>query len=182
MGDERRVRLLVLFVLLVGACTDDAAERRSEAQRALLRPPDVEKLREQKREAVRIVSEQGELLESDEVVAGVRLPRGFKLVHSLANEWYYRSRGVTLEQLDRYFQSRIESYRIERSPHTVVYEAARPRNTPGAEFVTLRIGVAASDRSAKEIYIRRPDPTARRPLLSDAEIRAEIEAAARVAE
>lgn len=176
------MRLAVLLLLLSVACDGGDAERRAERQRELLRPPDVKKLGAEQREAVRIVSEQGELLESDEVVAGVRLPRGFELVRTLPYAWYYHSRAVTFEQLDRYFQTRIISSRIERTTSTVRYDAAKPRDNPEAPFVTVRIGTAGSDRTAREIYIRRPDPAARRPLMSEAEVRAEIESAARMAE
>lgn len=181
-GAQARRGLALLLVLATGACADEPAEE--TRRRELLRAPDVPKLRAERKEQARIASDAGELLESDEIVAGVRLPRGFTLRLGLEHEWYYRSSQVTFEQLDRYFQSRLFTARVERSAHTVRYDAARPKdeNAGDAPFVTVRVGAAPGDPRAQEIYIRRSPPSGRFEPPPEAQVRAEIEAAQKIAE
>lgn len=187
MGDQRRLndlRAVLVLALLAAGCGREQASV-EEQRRELLRPPDLEKLATERREEARILSEDGELLESDEVVAGVRLPRGFTLRLALEHEWYYRSRHVRFEALDRYFQTRLTTTRIERSEHTVRYDAAKPRgqeSASGVPFVTVRIGAAPGESGVQEIYIRRPPPGLGGPPPSEAHVRAELEAAQRTAE
>jgi hypothetical protein len=183
MGDQRRLSTWVrvaAVLLCAGACGDDRPSE-AEARRAVLRPPDEAKIREERRADTRITDEHGALLPSEQVVAGVALPRGFTPVLTLERAWYYRSRSATFAQVDHYFLKRLDSREIRRSDREVEFVTARPKGVPGATPVLVRIRNAPDDPAQREIYIELPRPSPRvRP--TEAEVRAQIEARRKFAE
>lgn len=169
----RGLSVVAVVLCLVGCAKDevDVDTRR----RAVLTPPDVQKIRAERHARTILVDERGELIASADVVAGITLPRGFSLVLALEHQWYYRSSDVSLEQLDRYFLRRIESRAIERGRDTIRYLGARSRDNPASTPVTVRISVVSEGSSVHEIYVEAPRPGPRaRP--SEAEVRAQLEA------
>jgi hypothetical protein len=177
MGDQRRLNTCVCaaaVLLCAGACGGDRASE-IEERRAVLRPPDDVRIREERRADARITDEHGALLPSEQVVAGVALPRGFSPALTLDRAWYYRSRSATFEQVDRYFLKRLDSREIRRSDREVEFVTARPKGTPGATPVLVRVRNAPEDPTEREIYIELPRPSPSvRP--TEAEVRAQIEA------
>jgi hypothetical protein len=171
---ERRAVALCLLVANLAACSGkDGSD--DERRRALLRPPDPALARAAEREKARLADDEGALLPSDKVFAGITLPRGFAGVLALEHERYYRSAYVSLAQLDRYFSGRLAAQAVERSPHTIRFVAAREKENPKAIPVTVRIGVAPGVPGTHEIYIAEPPPgPAVRP--SEAEVNAQMEA------
>jgi hypothetical protein len=170
----------VVALACLAACSTDKPEEATR-RRAILRAPDVQKVRAEREAQTRLTDERGELLESDRVVAGVTLPRGFSLALALEHAWYYRSSEVSLEQLDRYFLPRLQSREIRRGARSIEDVSARPKAQPNAVAVSVRIGAAPGAADEREICIEEPLPGPKlRP--SEAEIRAQLEARRKFAE
>ena len=170
----RRPLALSVALLCLAGCSCESAHR-DEQRRALLRPPDVHRMRVEQPERVRLVDDRGDLIASDQVVAGITLPRGFTRAFAVEHASYYQSRHASLEQLDRYFTSRLSSKAIERGAGTIRYLAARPMGRPGATAVTVLIGEAPHAPGTQEIHIVEPRPRPSVPL-SDTQMRAQMEA------
>jgi hypothetical protein len=172
----RALAWLMLTAACAAACSDDAEE---DARRALLKPADTREIRTKRAEAVRLADERGELLESDEVVAGIVLPRGFKLALVNGPAAYYESTVISFEQLERYFSARLRARAIDRSADAVRYVDARPKD--GSDVQPAMVRIARTRGGKVELVVSRPPPTpAIRP--SEAEVRAQMEARRKFAE
>jgi hypothetical protein len=168
------------IVLCLISCADEAPDNDAR-RRGLLQAPNAEKARAERHAQTRLTDDRGELVASQQVVAGITLPRGFSLVLALEHAWYYRSPDVSLEQLDRYFLRQLDSREIRREPRTIEYVGARPKGQSDAVPVDVRVGIASGAKEQREIRIRAPRPGLRvRP--SDAQVRAQMEARRKVAE
>ena len=132
-------------------------------------------------EAQKIFDEQGRLLPSTSLVAGVRLPRGMQPEYTFEHEFYYRS-DATLAQLQAYFGPRLLTGQVERGGRgTVTYVNAQPKDTTKKAYVSVRIGPAPGNSGQSEVLIREtPMMPATRP--SEAESRKQLETAMKYAD
>lgn len=88
--------------------------------------------------------DDGELLASDERVAGLRLPRRSELVISERRRHVYRT-SAPLTKVQAYFGPRLHTMQVERSGTRLSYLEALPNDSPES---TLRIDVEISSSSA----------------------------------
>lgn len=183
MGYERRLTMrvrralsLLLMIAASGAtlgCSRRQAEK-EEQRRVLLKPPERPNPEQVARKA-QVLDANGDVMPSDQMVAGVVLPRGLVLRSSSPPEWTYRGNQVPAAALERYFAARLVSNNIARSlGGSVTFEVARPKDDPKAPPITLRIVQLLGEKDATEIYIRQAIPGRPRP--SQAEVEAQIEA------
>lgn len=171
---------LVLSVLgcgALGAGCDSEADRnaqvRQEYRKGLLAAEDRRQRRDEKREATRAQDASGAMIASEERVAGIVLPRGLTLRLGATRQWYYET-AVPIEAVRAYFGPRLKTLAvIQGAADTVTYEDAEPRDTPGAERVSVRIAPLGNQRGKTEILIRLP--ALAKPPASEAEARLAIE-------
>lgn len=144
------------FLVLLGRALlgcGGAADATVEPRDAPLQPVDIAAQHRATIEKQRLTDAEGQLLESDELVAGLRLPRGLTQTHALEHTWYYHSH-ASIEQLQRYFGARLLTGKVERGGRgTVTYVEAQPRELKTKAFVSVRIGPAPGRRNQREVYI-----------------------------
>lgn len=168
MGDERGLRTkgmnkhsriaIVIVSLLCGASVGCSMQTKQEAQqRALLMPPPpVQKFNDElkKRE---LFDAHGELLPSDETVAGLQLPRGLTLQRKFENEWYFESQVAPAAALDRYVSSRLKPLEVDRGNGFVAFKQALVKADPKARALTVRISAVTGSSTASEVYIKQAE-------------------------
>jgi hypothetical protein len=165
-----------LVVVLALGCGDEP-EAKEAVRREMLTPPDRAKQRAEFEERVALVDDKGNLLESDQKVAELTLPRGIELLKEREHLWRYTSNRVTLKQLDEYFATRLFTAEIDRRfTGQVTYLRAHIKAAPKAPRVNVTI-TPRDDQSTRvdlqiEEIARRAHPK-RNP--SEAEIRAKLE-------
>lgn len=148
-----KIRLVPLSLALASqllACEE--APQQPEAPPPLA-PRDYAAAQRQVVERERVFDEQGNLLPSNETVAGIVLPRGLTPEYTFEHEWYLRSQAKQ-EQLRAYFGPRLLTGKVERSGMgTVTYVNAQPKDSKQKRFVTVRIGPAPRNRNESEVFI-----------------------------
>ena len=171
---------LALSVLGCGALgagcdseADHAAQVRQDYRKGLLVAEDRRQKREDRRAATRAQDESGAMIASEERVAGIVLPRGLTLRLGVERQWYYET-AVPIEAVRAYFGPRLKTLAVvQGAADTVTYEDAEPRDTPGAERVSVRIAPLGNQRGKTEILIRQP--ILARPPATEAEARLVME-------
>lgn len=149
----------------------DAAEQR----KALLTPRDQRQDREEFARKTQVFASDGDLLPSDQVVAGVVLPRGLALVSSFPHEWTYHANHVPAPALERYFNARLITNNLTHSVDGAVgIDMARVKDDPNAPPVTLRIYRLRGELDASEVHIRQAVPGT--PGKTEAQVQAEMAA------
>ncbi|MCC6873795.1 MAG: hypothetical protein IT378_05730 [Sandaracinaceae bacterium] len=119
---------------------------------------------------------EGELLESDERVAGLALPRGLSLTREDGRLHVYASR-APVEKLLRYFGPRLDTLNVEQRGTIVVYHDATPRHGRGG-LVRLDVTIQPSSAHAARLEIyERPPPPPPGTQISEEEIRRALERA-----
>lgn len=120
----------------------DVREARTEAQR---------------RPAPSPFGPDGELRESDEVIAGLRLPVGLERMHGDERRHVYRTR-VPLRAVQRYFGPRLVTGQVDRLGTGAVYRRAVPKGVRGG-VVKLDVSILPVSRGTRvEIVEIRPPP------------------------
>lgn len=137
------------------ACGEEPQKvERAARQVAALKPVNVAKKRAEMLDARRLYDADKKLLPSDEMVAGIRLPRGVELKMDVENRHYYHSK-VPLEQLRAYFGPRLTTMQIvPDGKNTYKYVAAKTKDTDDPHLVDVRIGPSAKTMHVNEIMIR----------------------------
>lgn len=98
----------------------------------------------------------GELLESDEVVAGLVLPRGLEPVLRTERRHLFTSR-VPLEKMLAYFGPRLNTAEVEREGHSAVYRRATPIGARGG-LVKLDVAIRPSSAGGTRVEISEIPP------------------------
>lgn len=131
-------------------------QRRQEDQRrALLTPSDYRQKLQEEEGKRQLVDDDGELIPSDQTVAGLLMPRGLGDVRAVENRYYFTSSRVSFEALDRYFAKRLFTGRIEReSPDSVAYIGANIKADPKALKVNVRISRIVGSENSCEVFIQ----------------------------
>lgn len=117
----------------------------------------------------------GNLLESDVVVAGLRLPRGLDEARSEDRIHVYTSR-VPTDKVARYFGVRLLTGQVVRVGQGAVFKAADVRGVRGGS-IKLEVSVLAGSAAPTRVQITELPTAPARPL-SDSEVRALLKQAA----
>ncbi|MBW2460989.1 MAG: hypothetical protein JRH11_05040 [Deltaproteobacteria bacterium] len=116
-----------------------------------------------------LYDEEGNLLESDVVVAGLRLPRGFELTVEVDRRHVYDSH-VPIEKIHRYFGPRLITGQVDRHGDGATFREAVPRAARGG-IVKLDVSIVPRSRTTTRIEIRELLPAPANPLSEDEIIR-----------
>jgi hypothetical protein len=168
----------ILTTSLMGCSREQ--RRQEEQRRALLTPSDHRQKLEEEERKHKLVDDDGELIPSDQTVAGILIPRGLGEVRAVENRYYFTSSRVPFEALDRYFARRLFTGQIERaSPDSVAFIGATIKADPKALKVTVRISRIVGSEGNCEVFIQQALPPP--PLRSLAESQAMHREAAKFA-
>jgi hypothetical protein len=169
----KRGRHVVVVLLLLGAgCSGGATDTEGEAAAPIAPPPAPEDLGEET--APPVVGPDGELLESDDRVLGLVLPRGLELVSAIGTRHVYRS-DQPLPRVLTYFGTRLVTGVVEREGPEATYRNAIPAGIDPASAVHMDVTIGPSSGAAARIEIvELPAPLLNEP--SEEEIRERVEA------
>lgn len=104
-----------------------------------------------------LYDDEGLLLESDDVVAGLRLPRGLEHAHTLDRRHIYYSK-LPPKDLLRYFGARVITGQVTQLGEGAVYRAGVPRGVRGGE-VKMDVAIRPTKEGAQvEIFEIPPPP------------------------
>jgi hypothetical protein len=169
MPGARRVlrsALLVVASSLAGCGGEPAQEVVFEPQPTPVAAP------EPGPERVSIYDAQGELRESDVVVAGLRMPRGVEQKLSYERRHVFET-SVPMEKVQRYFGPRLRTPIVTPNGQGVTYRDATPRDATGG-VVRLDVTLVPAGLGRVQIDIYELPPPPPRPL-TEAEVRAIVE-------
>jgi hypothetical protein len=179
MSQAKRCVICSLLVLsgmsAVAGCSGGGAADKVEQRRVLLRPPDSKRELEEQQRKLQVFDESGNLIPSEESVAGLLLPRGLSPGRQFEHEWYFTGLHVPAPALERYFAPRLQTNDITRSGDGAVlqFTGATIKADPKALGVTVRIVKMRGENDASELYIRQSlPPVTFHP--SQAEVEAEM--------
>ncbi|MEM1413419.1 MAG: hypothetical protein AAGH15_00890 [Myxococcota bacterium] len=102
---------------------------------------------------------QGKLLESDEIIAGLTLPRGLKLIHRRERHHSFETR-VPRAKLVAYFGPRLFTGAVEPVGDGAIYRGAVPHGVRDELAVRLDVSIvpASNRRTRVEIHAIPPAP------------------------
>lgn len=122
----------------------------------------------------------GELLESDQKIAGLPLPKGLDVVREGERSHVYFTQ-APLVKVQRYFGPRLTTTEVERIGAGVVYRQAIPKGVRGGQVrMDVSLLPATGGRTRVEVVELPPapivpdDPTARRAMLKRIEEEAAV--------
>lgn len=99
--------------------------------------------------ATLLYDSEGNLLESDEVLGGLQLPRGLELRFELERRHIYQA-NVPREKLLEYLGPRLVTGRVDASDSQVVYRAARPASLSADD--PRRMDVTVRSQGSRQSY------------------------------
>jgi hypothetical protein len=179
MGRQHRIALAVWLGLAAGSCSSHDAERKAEVRRQLLRAENLAQKRDQTLAAQRLSDAEGNLLPSNEKVAGIALPRGFKPKFVLEREWTYDGE-LSFNRLEQYFLQRLNATIEHPAGMLTRFTQARPVGEPNAPPVLVEVSPVPGREDWSRIHIQQPAPAPAHPL-SAAEIAADLDRTRRFA-
>lgn len=166
-----RRRGAALFALLVGACGTAPSDSEGEAPAPIAPPPSRAELVD---EPPPIRGADGELLESEDRILGLVLPRGLEVASEIGTRHVYRT-DQPLALVLRYFGTRLVTGVVERDGAEATYRNAIPAGIDPATAVHMDVRIGPTSGAAARIEITELAP----PLLSEPseeEVRARVEA------
>jgi len=167
-----RAGLRLASALLCLGCSGGPTDTEGEAAEFIAPPPTPEGLGEAPPPPV--VGPDGELLESDERVLGLVLPRGLEEMAAYDLRHVYTT-DQPLDLVLRYFGTRLVTGVVERSGLEATYRNAIPAGVDAASAVHMDVVIGpTSGASARIEIIELPSPILAEP--SEEEVRARIEA------
>lgn len=123
-------------------------------------------------EQASIYDAEGDLREGDDVVAGLRLPRGLEKTLDLDRRHVYETH-VPIAKVHRYFGPRLRTGQVTRMGEGATFHEAVPRGATGA-VVKLDVSIVPAGEGIVHIDIYELPPPPAHPL-TEAEIRAIVE-------
>jgi len=151
----RKTLALILLAFALAACGQDAEERppapvvaETEATVRAENPN-------------RLYDEEGNLLESNVVVAGLRLPRGLEEAGEAERLHAYRT-GVPIEKLLAYIGPRLITGQVDRHGSGATFREAVPRDARGG-IVKLDVAIVPMNRTTTRMEIRELPPVPTNP-------------------
>ncbi len=115
-----------------------------------------------------LIDAKGNLVESDQIVAGLRLPRGLRFIKT-KERWHVYETTLPLEKIQKYFGRRLITGEVDRKSHRVVYRGAVPVDVTGG-IVKLDVGIYPSIHNRVRVEITELRPMAKQPL-TDTQVR-----------
>ncbi len=156
--------LPLLLPHLVGCSSGRSAE---DDDGPVLPPPSQTQTRQA--ETPPLYDAEGNLLESNQVVAGLTLPRGLEPVRSEPRLHVYTSR-VPTDKVARYFGVRLLTGQVVRIGQGAIFKAADVRDVRGGS-IKLEVSVLSGSAAPTRVEIIELPPVPEHPL-SDQEVRA----------
>lgn len=168
-----RAGLLAVLSVCGTACGTAPTDVEGEAPEVVAPPPDRASVVTDEPPPIR--GTDGELLESDERVAGLVLPRGLEEVSHIGVRRVYRT-SQPMALVLRYFGTRLVTGNVERGPGgRATYRNAVPSGVDPTTAVRMDVEIGTSSGAATRIEIVELPPEPLSPP-SEAEIRARVEA------
>ena len=150
---------LAILVLALSGCAQGGrspaqGEQRQARRQTALKPIDVAKKQAEKRAAEATYDGELKLLPSDEVVAGIRLPRGLETKLKVQNRHYFHTK-VPLQKLREYFGPRLDTLTVvPDGPRTYKYVKAKTKDGDEPHVVNVRVGPSSATVHVNEILIQ----------------------------
>ncbi|MFI5306288.1 MAG: hypothetical protein ACHQ53_02985 [Polyangiales bacterium] len=160
MGSGPHFRWL-LVVVTVGAAATACRPKHDlvEERRALLKSAPVQSDPEEQRRKQQVFDADGTVLPSDQMIAGVVLPRGLRLYASSEHDWDFMADHVSAKALERYFAPRLHSQGVTHSlSGAVEFERAQPKDDLKAPLLSLRVVALRGANDASEVFIHQTVP------------------------
>ncbi len=181
MGDHHRLTRPAIGLLLGLAagtagsgCKHEQPSEQAQ-RRVLLTPPDTRRNLQKQREKQQVLDAKGNLIPSDQVVAGIVMPRGLELYASSEHDWDFKAHHVPADALERYFAPRLLATGVTHSlGGAVTFEKAQPKDNPKSPLVQLRIVRLRGELDESELFLRQAVPGKVYP--SGAEAEAQLQA------
>jgi hypothetical protein len=104
----------------------------------------------------------GELMESDEAVAGLKLPTGLRSVTQTKTEWTFTS-AAPIGSLRAYFAKRLFTSRVDEIGQGAVFRDATPHGADRQQ-VRLEVSVLPSSKSPAWVRIQQLPPVNPNPM------------------
>lgn len=149
------MRVIVLLIILLSACSGNS-ER--EQRRELLRVPESLTQKSKATRANSLYDEKGNLLASEQSIAGLRLPRGLQLKRKADFRYFYETE-VPADKLHWYFGARLYTAKITRMSGSTTYVAAKLSDgTGGANRFDVKITPNRTPKGKTRLEIRQLMP------------------------
>ncbi|QQR91115.1 MAG: hypothetical protein IPJ88_05110 [Myxococcales bacterium] len=161
---KRQIIWLAAFALSLSSCSN---KQTNEGDTEALERKEQGKVLEEEKISS-LYGSNGELLESDKIVAGLRLPTTLKLVRDEERRHIYES-PAPLTALHEYFGKRLLTGVVERRGQSVTFEAAVPKGIRGG-VVKLDVWIQPINQSRNRIEIVERRPMPEKPM-SDNQVR-----------
>jgi hypothetical protein len=145
----------VILALAVTACGDEESERPPAPVVQQVQPPAPED------DPNRLFDLEGNLLESDEVVAGLTLPRGLEAAGE-ADRFHAYTTSVPIDKVQAYFGPRLVTGQVDRHGSGATFRQAVPREARGG-IVKLDVAIVPMSQVATRIEIRELPPVPENP-------------------
>jgi hypothetical protein len=116
-----RITIVLIFLFVLGACS---GETKREQRRELLRVPKAKTQKPVRTTPFNWFDEKGNLLPSEQQIAGLKLPRGLKLKRETELRHFYET-SIPANKLHWYFSARIKTAKIKRVSGSTTYVAAK---------------------------------------------------------
>jgi hypothetical protein len=179
MGRQHRIALAVWFGLAAFSCSSSEAERKAEARRQLLRAENLEQKRSANLAAQRLTDAEGNLIASNDKLAGITLPRGYKPKFVLEREWTYDGE-LPFNKLEQFFLQRLSATIEHPAGMLTRFVQARPVGESDAPPVLVEVSPVPGREDWSRIHIQQPAPAPEHPLTA-AQIAADLERTRRFA-
>lgn len=157
---NRLVLVLVVVTLAsIAACGDEEARA---PERGVTASSSEQPERGRRREREPLFGPDGRLLESDVVVAGLKLPRGLEETLEEERRHVYRT-SVRLEAVQQYFGTRLLTGQVDRVGSGAIYRNAEPQGVRGG-VVRMDVSILPlSDGKTRVEIVELPPPPAKTP-------------------
>jgi hypothetical protein len=167
-----RIGALVLSVAAISGCSDPV-DQKAQMRRDVLRANDLVAERKKQYDAVRTTDDRGNLIPSQQRIAGVAVPRGYTPKFTFDYEWYFDGE-QPYAKLATYFTEQLDFSNVQRpNRSTMTFVQARSKGDAQMKTVTVTISPVPGrdDWSRIRIVAQQPLPEHRQ---SFAEIEAEL--------
>lgn len=171
MTDAASKWTIVCLALVVAAtaCGDDGGV--APVETVELPSATAERIREEE-EVDPILGADGELLESDVIIAGLTLPRGLEEGRQTERDHIYYANGIPMIKVLRYFGTRLLTGQVDEIGDGAIYRRARVRDAVGP-VVWLDVSILGAGRDRIRVHVHEIPRAPVQPM-SDSEIRRRV--------
>lgn len=178
MGRQHRVSKSVLCAAFTASfalsgCSSEAEDQKAQMRRDVLRANNLGAERRKQFDAVRLTDDNGNLIPSNQKVAGIVLPRGFTPKFKMDSEAYFDGE-LPYGKLTKYFTEQLDFMHVERPNNsTLRFVNVRTKGDSEMAPVTITISPVPGMLHWSRIRVLIPQPLPER-LQTKAEIDAEL--------